>query len=67
MSRSVTRPLTHGALTHLVPQALKAVAKALSRRRERQLLARLDDHLLRDIGLRPEDARQECAKPFWQP
>jgi uncharacterized protein YjiS (DUF1127 family) len=24
-------------------------------------------HLLRDIGLDPQDARRECAKPFWQP
>jgi len=40
---------------------------ALARRRDRALLARLDSHLLRDIGLEPEIAAKECAKPFWQP
>jgi uncharacterized protein YjiS (DUF1127 family) len=39
---------------------------ALTRRRERAALARLDVHLLRDIGLEPETAAQECAKPFWR-
>ena len=29
-------------------------------------LSSLDDHLLRDIGLTPEQVRRECAKPFWR-
>ncbi|MER8529542.1 DUF1127 domain-containing protein [Mesorhizobium sp. M0814] len=29
-------------------------------------LAEIDDHLLRDLGLTPEDVRRECAKSFWQ-
>lgn len=37
-----------------------------SRRRERAALARLDVHLLRDIGLEPQDAANECAKPLWR-
>lgn len=37
------------------------------RRRDRIRLARLDPHLLRDIGLDPRAAAEECAKPFWRP
>jgi uncharacterized protein YjiS (DUF1127 family) len=32
----------------------------------RRQLARLDDHLLRDIGLTRADAEQEIMKSFWQ-
>ncbi len=45
---------------------LRAVTDAMTRRHDRKVLARLDFHLLRDIGLSPDDARTECAKPFWQ-
>lgn len=34
-------------------------------RRSRTRLAVLDDHLLRDIGLTPEQARTEADRPFW--
>ncbi len=44
-----------------------AVLAALTRHRERQRLATLDAHLLRDIGLDPLEVRRECTKPFWQP
>jgi uncharacterized protein YjiS (DUF1127 family) len=40
---------------------------ALTRRRDRQRLSRLDAHLLHDIGIDAQDARREAAKPFWQP
>ena len=30
-------------------------------------LAEIDDHLLRDLDLTPEDVRRECAKSFWRP
>ena len=33
--------------------------------RQRRSLATLDDHLLRDIGLTPEQARQEATRPLW--
>jgi uncharacterized protein YjiS (DUF1127 family) len=36
------------------------------RRRQRVALARLDDHLLRDIGVTPEQASAESAKPCWR-
>jgi len=37
-----------------------------SRRRMRADLARLDRHLLRDIGIDAARARDEAAKPFWR-
>ena len=44
-----------------------AFSTAMIRRRDRTRLAHLDAHLLRDIGMDPQEARRECAKPFWQP
>jgi len=38
---------------------------ALARRRQRAHLLRLDDHLLRDIGLTRADVLDEAARPFW--
>ncbi len=35
------------------------------RRRSRAALARIDDHLLRDVGLDALSVEQEAAKPFW--
>lgn len=37
------------------------------RRKGRQELARLDDHLLLDIGLTPKEAHLETRKWFWRP
>jgi len=36
------------------------------RMRARRALARLDAHLLRDIGLDPMTAEREATRPFWQ-
>jgi uncharacterized protein YjiS (DUF1127 family) len=36
------------------------------RSRSRRALERLDDHLLRDVGLSRADAWQESRKPFWK-
>jgi uncharacterized protein YjiS (DUF1127 family) len=33
--------------------------------RQRQALAALDDHMLKDIGLSRADARQEADRRFW--
>jgi len=34
--------------------------------RQRQALMRLDDHLLKDIGVSRADADLEATKPFWK-
>jgi uncharacterized protein YjiS (DUF1127 family) len=36
------------------------------RRRQRSTLARLDDRMLRDIGLTCADVDGEISKPFWR-
>lgn len=38
----------------------------LSRSRQRQTLAELEEHLLVDIGITRTAARKEAAKPFWK-
>jgi uncharacterized protein YjiS (DUF1127 family) len=37
------------------------------RAESRRLLARLDDRLLRDMGVSRADVERECGKPFWRP
>jgi uncharacterized protein YjiS (DUF1127 family) len=37
-----------------------------ARGRQRRALARLDDHLLRDIGCSRDQAARECAMPVWR-
>jgi uncharacterized protein YjiS (DUF1127 family) len=51
------------------PSARELVALAAlwhQRVRQRRQLARLDDGLLKDIGLTRCDAEMEAAKPFWR-
>jgi uncharacterized protein YjiS (DUF1127 family) len=42
------------------------IAVWIVRRRQRWALAELDKHLLNDVGLSPQQARRESAKPFWK-
>lgn len=67
MPHAQIRTLAHHPATSLVSRAVAALTAGLARRRDRALLARLDAHLLRDIGVDAEQAAKECAKPFWQP
>jgi uncharacterized protein YjiS (DUF1127 family) len=47
-------------------QAFDTVQLWRARGRQRRALARLDDHLLHDIGCSREEAARECAKPAWR-
>ncbi|NBE08639.1 DUF1127 domain-containing protein [Paragemmobacter ruber] len=66
------RPLPHVLSAPLPPLSRLLVSVALTladweaRRRGRRALARLDEHLLRDIGLGEDHAAREAAKAFWQ-
>jgi uncharacterized protein YjiS (DUF1127 family) len=66
MPRSVTIALEVPRRRFALAELVAKVAAALTRRRDRQMLARLDAHLLRDIGLTPDQADRECAKPCWR-
>lgn len=67
MPRTYIDSLPLSTPTGLFARTLTALSAALTRRRDRLRLGHLDAHLLRDIGLDPQEARRECAKPFWQP
>ena len=46
--------------------AWRRIGEMAQRQRQRRHLARLDDHLLDDIGLSREQVNSELAKPFWR-
>ena len=46
-------------------RAVRRVCAAAALRRQRRALRRLDDHLLRDIGLTRHEAEAEAAAPAW--
>jgi len=47
-------------------RALRVVSMWQERAAGRRVLASLDDHLLRDIGLTREAVRRDLMKPFWR-
>ena len=44
----------------------RRIALWIERTRQRQALAGLDDHILRDIGITRVEVARECGKPFWR-
>lgn len=57
---------TTAASDRYLPGNLMArLRAALARHESRQVLARMDDRLLADVGLTREQALREAAKPFW--
>jgi len=61
---STSAPLHRPALARGL-SFLRRLPLLLSLRRQRRSLAQLDDHLLRDIGLTPEQALAEADRPIW--
>jgi uncharacterized protein YjiS (DUF1127 family) len=61
-------PLATAFGTPLAAISNLASLTVLWRRRiqTRRALARMDRHLLSDIGLTPADVQTETAKPFWK-
>jgi uncharacterized protein YjiS (DUF1127 family) len=47
-------------------RALTLLFEWQERARTRAMLAELDDHLLRDLGIDRAAARRESDKPFWR-
>ncbi|MBI1204745.1 MAG: DUF1127 domain-containing protein [Rhodopseudomonas sp.] len=66
-------PIAAGTLARVFAAVLasvvlssKAFARALRHRREAQVLARLDRHMLADIGLTRSDVQDAFSAPLWQ-
>jgi uncharacterized protein YjiS (DUF1127 family) len=57
-SASPIRAVAHPVLDHLMLWS--------SRRHTRRQLRMMDDHMLRDVGLSPDEALAEGLKPFWR-
>ena len=66
--RSSFRPSTGERLsfTGMLVRLADRIAVGHERRRQRLALARLDDRMLRDIGLTMADVEGEVSKPFWR-
>jgi len=54
------------SFTGMFVRLADTVVVALERRRQRLALARLDDRMLRDIGLTTADVEGELSKPLWK-
>jgi uncharacterized protein YjiS (DUF1127 family) len=59
--------VSQNEMLHFCRRVCVVVAEWRSRARQRESLAKLDDHLLADIGLTREIQLAECSKPFWCP
>jgi uncharacterized protein YjiS (DUF1127 family) len=55
----------HIALLTAIRRIVAAIRLRRGRSRSRQQLRELDDHLLKDIGLKREAAGHEFPKPLW--
>jgi uncharacterized protein YjiS (DUF1127 family) len=65
--QGVWRRAAGPSLRHVLSVVRKMLQQWGRRRRERAELARLDDRMLRDIGITRGDVWQEINKPFWRP
>ncbi len=54
------------SLPRLVTAVGAAIIRGLERTQQRRALQRLDDRLLKDIGLSRADVAGESGKPFWR-
>ena len=62
----VRRRVAGPSLRHVLSLVHDTLQQWRRRSRERAELARLDDRMLRDIGVTRGDVWQEINKPFWR-
>ena len=65
-SPSTTPRGTQAALTSRIKECIALLSRVIDRQRQRRTLLKLDDHLLKDIGMSRGEAIAEGCKPFWQ-
>lgn len=53
-------------LRGILAARLRQLARTLRHRREAEILARLDEHMLADIGLNRADLRDAFSEPIWR-
>lgn len=65
----LSSPATRIALPYrrgnLVLRVLRALVRMTHLSAQRRALSHLDLHILRDIGVTPEQARREASRPGW--
>ncbi len=66
MLRGVSHPLRTLVSTTPRVNILRLAQVWMQRRGARATLRKLDDHMLRDIGMSSDVAHEECSKPFWK-
>ncbi|MGN7709674.1 DUF1127 domain-containing protein [Agrobacterium radiobacter] len=54
------------ALVGIMLVPLHQLVRWIERAHQRRCLSELDNGLLADVGITPEDRRRECRKWFWQ-
>jgi uncharacterized protein YjiS (DUF1127 family) len=64
--RAMQLPKLSVALMAGVQGVVRTVFEWNDRSRQRQALADLDDHLLKDIGIARSAAAAEASQPFWR-
>ena len=57
--------IAYSPIRHRPTGLFARIAQLIAKRRLRQELARLDAHMLDDIGLTPEDVRREVDRSTW--
>ncbi len=70
-ARSLSGPAARKPAGISVPGIVRRFAawcvRCHARAAQRRHLAELDERMLRDVGITPSQAAEECAKPWWRP
>ena len=62
----VQKPLSQWKVEIVLIKLFHRLMRWSERHQQRKQLARMSDHMLKDIGISRRDAWQEAQKPFWK-